>query len=32
VIATGEPAAIVRQAAVLDCYLGEDASAGDPGP
>jgi branched-chain amino acid transport system ATP-binding protein len=29
VIARGEPAAIVREAAVLDCYLGEDASAGE---
>ena len=31
VIARGEPAAIVRDAAVLDCYLGEDAASGDPG-
>ena len=26
VIARGEPAAIVRDPAVLDCYLGEDAA------
>jgi len=31
VIARGEPASIVRDRAVLDCYLGEDAAAGDPG-
>jgi branched-chain amino acid transport system ATP-binding protein len=29
VIARGAPASIVREAAVLDCYLGEDAPAGD---
>ena len=29
VIARGEPAAIVREAAVLECYLGEDATAGE---
>jgi len=32
VIARGQPAEIVRHAAVLDCYLGEDAAAGEPGP
>jgi len=31
VIARGEPASIVRDAAVLDCYLGEDADVGGPG-
>jgi branched-chain amino acid transport system ATP-binding protein len=31
VIARGEPAAIVRHPAVLDCYLGEDATAGEAG-
>ena len=31
VIACGEPASIVRDPAVLDCYLGEDAALGEPG-
>ena len=31
VIARGQPAAIVRDPAVLDCYLGEDAALGEPG-
>ncbi len=30
VIARGEPSAIVRDPAVLECYLGEDATAGEP--
>jgi branched-chain amino acid transport system ATP-binding protein len=30
VIARGKPASIVRDPAVLDCYLGEDAAAGEP--
>ena len=32
VIARGEPASIVRDRAVLDCYLGEDDSDDDGGP
>ena len=32
VIARGEPAAIVRDPAVLECYLGEDAATEEPGP
>ena len=31
VIARGEPSAIVRDRAVLDCYLGEDASSDSEG-
>ena len=31
VIARGEPASIVREPAVLDCYLGEDAPLDEPG-
>ena len=31
VIARGQPASIVRDPAVLDCYLGEDAALGEPG-
>jgi branched-chain amino acid transport system ATP-binding protein len=31
VIARGEPGSIVRDPKVLECYLGEDATAGDPG-
>ena len=30
VIARGQPASIVRDPAVLDCYLGEDAALGEP--